>query len=98
MQVLTHLQFKIGNNTVENKYCGDVDSGVVPFSPPREMFIPSSEFSLNFHSDAFSHFDGYLMNVISLPKTVYFGFLPFFANVTKTSNEIFACDSSDTVR
>ena len=83
---------------MENIYCGDINSGVVPFSPPKELFIPTNEFSIDFHSDAFSHFDGYVLNVISIPKTLYFGFLPDFVNSTNEIEEIFSCTQTDTIR
>lgn len=83
---------------MENIYCGDLDSGVVPFSPPKEIFIPTNEFSIDFHSDAFSHFDGYVLNVISIPKTLYFGFLPDSVNSTKEFEETFSCIETDTIR
>lgn len=90
------LKYQVINQTFISQYCGNIATGEEPFIPPRRLVIPSAEFQLTFTSDSFTHFDGYLIRVESIPKTIYFGFAFNYLNFTLFNESLYyQCYVSD---
>jgi len=90
------VRYLLMNQTFTSKFCGNMETGQVPYVPPRRLIVPSDKFELTFQSDQFTHFDGYLIRVESIPKTMYLGFSPQFLNMTLFNDTLyFHCDPSE---
>ncbi|CAG5113681.1 Oidioi.mRNA.OKI2018_I69.chr2.g7771.t1.cds [Oikopleura dioica] len=60
------LEFKLLNGEALSfvyEFCGDMESASVPFVPPRSLPILSTEVEIEFESDAFTDYDGFLIPV-----------------------------------
>ena len=68
----------------------------MPYLPEKRLLIPTSNFTFEFHSDAFTHFDGYLIKVMSIPKIIQIGFLNSLIDFDLFDSDLYyKCQSND---
>ncbi len=86
------VQYEVAGQNVLNQYCGNIETGDAPFLPEKRMFVPSNKMEIQFTSDSFTQFGGFLIRIESIPKSVYMGFIPTIVDATSfNQTESFKC-------
>ena len=87
------LIFNIVNKgvvTFQYEFCGDMESASVPFVPPRSLPIYSLELAIEFNSDSFTAYDGFLIRIDVVPAVLIQAML--MTNDRETDNSVI-CDN-----